>query len=403
MSNFAVINVCSDGSTGKITTGLFKYLQKKGFNSFFFYSRGPILDEKNAIKFESSFEIMVHAALGRLTGLQGFFSYFATRKLIGALKRKSITHVFAGNLHGYYLNETMLLNFIADTGIKLVYFMFDEYPFLGKCAFTKGCEEFRNECKKCQRKKDYPQSLFFNTAHCLYNRKRRNYQKIADNCVFVAPEFEIKLALQSPLMKGMRTYVADEAIDTTFFMPRNVSSFKKKLGISENKFVCVCIALFNNIKHPKGAAYFIKLAESLKDESNYIFVHVGYLLKEKAFLPKNYIPIGFVHDQNELANYYSLADLFVLPAIAESMPNTCLEALSCGSPLLCFDYGGMSKIAPEDIATFVEPYNVDALKEAVLKTRKKDQSIINRCRNYAIERYDDQKYFGKVFEISETL
>ena len=204
-------------------------------------------------------------------------------------------------------------------------------------------------------------------------------------------------------MHGMKTYVADEAIDTAFFKPRDVSNLKKALGIKQGQFVCVCIALFDNINHPKGAAYFIELAKKLEQNPNYIFVHVGYVLKDKSFLPSNYIPVGFIHNQDDLAQYYSLADLFVLPAIAESMPNTCLEALSCGSPLLCFNYGGMSKIASKDVATFVEPLNVEAMKEAVLARKLKDSEIIKSCRNYALERYDNQKYYQKLLDLAINL
>lgn len=403
MKKYAIINGASNGSTGKICTGLHDFLLKSGEYSIFFYSRGPQPSLPNSNKIGNRFTILLHAILARITGLQGFFSYFPTKKLIKQLIREKVTNVFAGNLHGYYLNERMLLRFIAEADIKLVYLMFDEYAFLGKCAFTKGCDKFTNECNGCNRKKEYPQSLFFNTAHYISRKKKEVYDLLGDKCVFVAPEFEIELSKKSSLLQGRRTFVADEAIDTNFFSPREVTDLKKELGISDDKFVCVCVALFNNMSHAKGASFFIELAKSLEGNPNYVFVHVGYLLSDKSFLPTNYIPIGFVDSQDKLAGYYSLADLFVLPAVAESMPNSCLEALSCGSPLLCFDYGGMKRIASEDVATFVETKNVKAMKDVVLSSKKKDESIIEKCRNYAIDRYDNQKYFANLLELSNSL
>lgn len=402
MARYAIINTCSNGSTGKLTVGLHQFLLSKGEKSTFFYSRGPSLEIEKANRIGSRLETRIHMVLGRLTGLQGYFSFFSTLSLLRYLQKEKITHVIAGNLHGYYLNEPKFLDFIAKNDIKLLYLMFDEYPFLGKCSFEKGCNEFENGCIRCERKGEYPKSLIFNTAHTIFQMKLKSYNAIK-HLAFAGTKHSAKVSQRSPLLKGKNVYGIDEGVDSRLFVPMDTTELKKSLGITSEQIVCVCIALFNNINHPKGAAYFIKLAQALENDPRYVFVHIGYLLKDRSFLPKNYITVGFVNDQVQLARYYSLADLHVLPALGESMPTTCLESLSCGSPLLCFDYGGIRSIAPEDIATFVEPYNVDALKEAVLKTRKKDQSIINRCRNYAIERYDDQKYFGKVFEISETL
>ena len=81
------------------------------------------------------------------------------------------------------------------------------------------------------------------------------------------------------------------------------------------------------------------------------------------------------------------------------MPNACLEALSCGSPLLCFDISGMPYIADETVMTLVEPKNVDQMVSAIVNTHKKTEQTIKISRDYAINRYDNQKYFSRLIEI----
>ena len=75
------------------------------------------------------------------------------------------------------------------------------------------------------------------------------------------------------------------------------------------------------------------------------------------------------------------------------MPNTCLESLSAGTPLLCFQTSGMPYIADEATASFVEPRNVDELERVLLAVKKKTPETINTCRNYALTRYDNRNYF----------
>lgn len=85
------------------------------------------------------------------------------------------------------------------------------------------------------------------------------------------------------------------------------------------------------------------------------------------------------------------------------MPNACLEALACGTPLLCFNTSGMPYMADETVMTLVEPENVDQMVGVIKKTKKKDETIINTCRNYALKRFDNQKYFERLVSIMKSM
>lgn len=42
-----------------------------------------------------------------------------------------------------------------------------------------------------------------------------------------------------------------------------------------------------------------------------------------------------------MAQLYSATDVFVVPSIEDNLPNTILECLSCGTPVVAFNIGGV--------------------------------------------------------------
>ena len=397
--NIAILNTVFDRSTGKIATGLLNYLIKNGYSAVLCYGRGSKKEDNTHYRIDYPVEFLMHALLCRITGFQGAYSYFATKRLIKKLKGLKIDTIYGISLHGYYLNERLLWKYINENDIKFIYVMIDEYPFRGKCGYSGDCKNYLNGCGNCPRIKEYPKSLFFDKTAKMYEIKKEAYAKLK-HTIFVGPEYTIKAGIQSPLLTGIKTEVIDEAIDLNLYYPRNVGGLQEKLHINSNKIIILCIAPFSSER--KGCKYFLQLAERMREDDRYVFVHVGYD-GDTSLCPSNYIPIGYESDQDKLAQYYSLADLFVFPSLLDTMPNACLEALACGSPLLCFNISGMPYIANAETAIFVEPKNVDQMMEVVKKTGKKSQEIIDRCRDYAKKRYDNQMYFEKLLECGKKI
>ncbi len=391
--NIAIINTVSDKSTGKICFGLFNYFIQKEYSVYFCYGYGKKLSVKNTYRINYFIERYIHAILARLTGLQGYFSNLATTRLFHYLKKNNIDTIYAASLHGYYLNENRFLKYVEKNSINFVYIMIDEYPYKGKCGYSADCDNYLYGCGNCPSIKEYPKSLFFDQSSKIFLMKKKSYQSIRNHSIFVGPEFVVKDAKKSPLMEKMKTSIVDESIDTDFYCPRNSSELKKILKIAPAKIVILCIAP-SSIER-KGTRYFTELARRFENDERYIFVHVGYTTSDIG-LPKNYIPIGYISDQEILAQYYSIGDLFVFPSLLDTMPNACLEALSCGVPLLCFNTSGMPYLGDESVMTLVEAKNVDEMEKVVRNTGKLTDEKRNLCRGYALRRYSSKDYYNKL-------
>ena len=397
----AVINsVCRD-STGKIAVGLQRYLLEHGRDAVVCYGRKPDPDTPH-YRIDYKLENILHYAEQRLTGQKCRGSRQATKRLVKYLKQRNCDGVFLVNVHGSYCNEKILFDYLAEEKIRVVYIMADESAVWGNCFYRPdGCTRYEQQCVGCPNLKSWQRRLFGESSHRAFVIKQNAYPKL--RAAFVAPEFVINGAKISPLLKGLRTEIVDEAIDVTTAQPRETSALRKKLGIGEDKIVLVCVAPNDPGHYSKGVHFFIEAARRLEHDDRFQFVHVGWRAGNKSGLPANYIAIDYVKNQEELSYYYSLGDLFVFPSMADSMSNACLDALACGTPLLCFNTSGMPYLGDESVLTLVEPQNVDQLVEVINRTKKKTQAQIDTCRNYALKRYDSRKYFERLVDIMDSL
>ena len=53
------------------------------------------------------------------------------------------------------------------------------------------------------------------------------------------------------------------------------------------------------------------------------------------------------------------SDLTIVPSINENFPNVILESMSCGTPVISFNTGGISNIINNKNGVLVEKFNID--------------------------------------------
>lgn len=387
-------------STGKIAYGFYKRLKESGHDAILAYGMGILNhDDKGIIKIAPRVEPKIHFRYNLITGYHGAFGPIANYRLKKIIESFKPDIVQLYNLHGYYMNIFKFMDYLAKKNIPTVYGMLDEYPYLGYCCYAYDCEQYENGCENCKFdfEERYMKSFFFNRARKTFLMKHKNYDSFSQ-IVFTGPEWVVKRAKKSLLLHDKDVRIVDEYVDTEeTFIVRDTTKLRKELGISERTIIFLDVAPSGDKR--KGVEYFIRLAERFeKKESNCIFINVGYENNFKK-LPKNFMGIPFIKDQKKLAEYYALADLFVCTSMADTMPNSCLDALACGTPVCGFDISGIPYVAKEPLGKFVEPGNVDRLEEIIQKTDKKTDELLKACREYAVKRYSLTMYYSKQLEI----
>jgi glycosyltransferase involved in cell wall biosynthesis len=77
---------------------------------------------------------------------------------------------------------------------------------------------------------------------------------------------------------------------------------------------------------------------------------------------------GTVHAEQRLPGIYQAADIYTLPSLQDNLPNTVVEALACGKPVVGFRTAGLATMIRDgDTGWLADPFSTDSLAAALRK------------------------------------
>lgn len=385
--NIAIINVVGiEGSTGKIASKFARRFSLKGHRCKIFYGRGGKGDYNTYVKKGCLIDNVLHYLLAKGTGKEGYYSTFFTKKIVDEIKQFMPDRVIILNLHGHWLNIPLLMDEISCLDTKIEWFMCDEYPFTARCEYTYGCSKYKDGCIGCTR---------FRNISKLYYDKSRYYNRIINKTVFSSVSYIVNRAKESSLLQEASFAIRNTGIDTDYYKPIKYNVFRDEYGISEEKILLIDVAPYSNKR--KGVEMFIETARLMVNDKRFVFVNVGYDGKRRIELP-NFIAIPYVDNQERLREIYSAADRYICTSVDDALPNACVEAMSCGTPILAFNVSGMPFLADYPILTLVDIISAEGIMKAVKLIEKKTDEISELCRNEAIEKYNFDSFADKFLE-----
>lgn len=340
------INVnCKHSSTGKITYDLYSQSVEAGHEAAVCYGRGPLVEEQNIYKFGLDWETGFHALMTRLTGINGCWSFLSTGRLLRFMDAFKPDVVHLHEPHAYFMNLQPFYDYIAKHEIPLVYTFHCEYAYTGKCGYAYECERWKTGCGSCPQVREYPASFFFDFTKQMFRRKQLQWEKL-QKVVITTPSGWLADRVKSSFLKDRDIRVVYNGVDTQHvFYRRDTAALRAEHGLTDEKIVIAVAPKLMGER--KGGRWVVQLAQRMKDE-HIRFIMVGIEDMTQKF-PDNVIPIARTADQHKLAEYYSLADCFVICSDKETFSMTCAESLCCGTPVAGFCSG-----APETV--FLQPH-----------------------------------------------
>lgn len=269
--------------------------------------------------------------LGEIAGLQYFFAPSSWALLAHPwLREADVVQVY--NVHGGYFSYPVLAPLSRMK--KVVWRLSDMWAFTGHCAYSYESERWRTGCGSCPHLTDYP-GLRRDATAANWRIKRWLYERSRFH--FVAPSRWIeRLARESPLIGRFPISWIPNGVDLARYRPRDRSQARKALGLP----VDGKILLFGDTEARKGGALLAKALERADLSGTTVVTMGGDGSAADARLPG--IRLGRLRDEERIALAYAAADVFVLAALADNLPNTVLESFASGAPVVAFDVGGVA-------------------------------------------------------------
>ena len=359
------------GGAARIVATLHRGLQKVSADTYVAYGRGFVSKEENVYMFGNMPDIYMSALFSRICGLNGCFNRRATRKLIHFIEQIQPDIIHMHVLHGYYINVPMLFHYINKKQIPCVWTFHDCHAFVGNCGYFFDCRKWEKGCGDCPYLRNYPASLRFDNTNKMWKEKKALFTKNS-NQIIVTPSNWLKEEIRKSFFADYECVTIHNGIDiTNTFYPRNKAECREKHGyMLQEKLILGVAEGFRDNR--KGVEYILQLAKELKREAKVILIGWD---KEKNNLLKglnNVITLKNTRDKELLAEYYSMADVFVIPSLAENYATTSLEAMACGTPVVGFDVGGIAEQLAGQKGITVPAEDLDDFTKAV-------REVLNDC------------------------
>lgn len=361
------------------------------------YCHKSVFDE-NTILIGNSISCGVHNRMFEYWGLQDMFSYCATLRFLKELDIISPDIIHCNIINDQFLNLSLLVNYVNDHNIKVVWTFHDARVLTGQCPYPaySACEQWKKSCKRCPDDKSVirPSKRWANWVNIVHEYRKKTIGHIRNLTIVTPSNWLGKLVSESYLMeKKCRTI--NNGINHSFF--RNVGNgFRIDNGIDSSRIVLLFVG--NPLGTLKGREYIHRLIEDLSNK--YVFVLAGCLQEDINKYKGNSRVYAFSRvNKEKLVELYSSADILVNPTLADNFPTVNLEAQSCGCPVIAFDTNGTPEtVGPE--GKVVPSGDYEALRNAIISfslTGTREEAIVFS------ERFDTRKCIDDYIHLYEEV
>lgn len=282
----------------------------------------------------------------------------------------------------------------------MVWTLHDMWAFTGGCHYNVSCRKFEHHCHNCPQLKN---NFIIDISKQIFDAKK---ETISNTIHIVCPSnWLAKEARSSFLLRNNPIDVIPYNINFDLFKPYEKQESKKMMGLDPGKKTILFVSM-NIEDERKGFQWFketiIKLENSVPNwENNYEILAIGRNTDAKHFnTPITYT--GRLSNIEMISRAYAAADVFVAPSAQDNLPNTVIESLACGTPVVAFNIGGMPDMIEHEkngyLAEFQNVADLTAGIQFCLTNKLSDY-----CRASALDKFNAQAIVNSYTKIYKGI
>jgi len=301
------------------------------------------------------------------------------------------------NLFGGYFNLWCLPELSALKPV--VWRMPDLWAVTGHCAYPYDCQRWKTGCYSCPlltaegRKIVEPKPTVFDGTRRVWNAKRDLYNR-SQLHIIVTTNWMRNQVYQSILSQALSINVISNGVDLTVYRPHDRAEARLRLSLAPDDKILLWAAGGKG-NYRKGYQLVYEALEMLQEEMDDSPLLITMGGEEGWSHPETLRKVrhfGYMRDEEEQSWIYAAADAFICSTLADAQPQTALESMASGTPVIAFPIGPMPDLVLEGLTGVIAPQvTADALA-AVIRSHILDadqpSGLRDRCRAYAEDHFD---------------
>ena len=251
-------------------------------------------------------------------------------------------------LHLHWINFGFLsldsLQALFTLGKPIVWTLHDQWAFTGGCHYSRGCDHYLSHCQHCPYLKNPGDD---DLSYRVFEQKKLIFQN-ADIHFTPPSRWLADEAMRSTLLRRFPFTVIPYAIDQYGFQPVDRSAAQDRLDLPVTNRPAILFGSANVTDTRKGFKYFAEALSLLRQQYPTLTPDIlvfgkgkSHLLSELPYPVKN---LGLLTSEDDIVAAYNAADVMVVPSLEDNLPNTVIESLSCGTPVVGFRTGGIPEM-----------------------------------------------------------
>lgn len=355
-----------EGGAARIALDLHRQLLKVGVESRFAYGWGEKGGKSSAeagvphsFQVGQQIQVASNMLLHEVAGIDCMPPVGEGRKcLIEALQWADVVHLHV--IHSYFLPFGWLVKELVRAGKPVIWTAHDYWMLTGRCAFTEGCERWRDGCGSCPTQHNYPPAYFDFSATQL-KVKRRLLAALGQRLHIVTPSEFVAKAIRDGL-PDVDVRVIPNWIDSEFEAALyDVQLRADLINLSTGKIKVVVIA--NDLSDSTKVDQV--LVNQLTDMPH---VEIHTIGQNSPFAGERTINHGRITQRKQMVETISSADVALFTSEKDTFGLVVIEALACGVPVFAVESEASTEVLgrlglrsmkrKKIISTLSEPYAV---------------------------------------------
>jgi glycosyltransferase involved in cell wall biosynthesis len=358
-------------------------------------------------KFTSKFCLLRELIISKIfpNSRIAYFSYNIGPVFIQLFWLNKLFKISTKIFHLHWIGNGFLnLNQFKKIKQPIVITLHDVWFITGGCHVNFECKKYETGCDKCPMFKNKFNPL--NITKRLYNKKFNIFNNKNIELV-VLSQWMKDIVTSSPIFSKANVNLIPNGVNLDIFTPHNKSLSRSNFSINKNKKIILYGGISAKSDYNKGYDLLIDCIHLLKTKDVEIVVFGEKTPSQSLLAGYKVTSVGYLSNEIDLAKLYSAADIVIVPSRQESFSQVSLEAISCGTPVVAFDYSGPRDIIMHKVNGYLaKPYDPKDLAngiEWIFHSLSQSNQLCIKAREIATQKFDIKKVAQLHIDLYNTI